>query len=1103
MNTTSPSEDLLAEIFWSSLSINERRQYIPLSASESAPPREDQVESRLKLWRENVALSSPARFHRRLLVDGISIEQARILLSPETRFQTSVDFVFPAWIQRIDNIHIAFEIPDCEITAEIGQAFRPSEPVPFEECLSALVVQCSRELRRHFEPSCCEMISEAAFSSLQRHLLNCLALQTSKVLQQEFGIFRLKYYDTFDMSMLRLQKEPGTDIYLQFIHQLKSGGFLQLLQTYPLMARFIGQTMEFWLCNSKNLVQRILNDWQNIQIVFPEAAPKPVLENISDSLSDPHCHGQSVLLLEFQNQFKIIYKPHCLDMEDGFYGFLNWFNQHKKVPRFRNVRVLSRPRYGWMEWVPHSPCDTAEQFSTFYVQAGGLLALLYVFSGTDLHHENVIASGANPVLIDLEALFHPSEKGPLPGHSADDLARNRLWDSVLNTGLLPNWILGPDNQLFSLGALGAKAGKLTSFPELAWKKINTDGMHIDARFATIQSGFNTPFCGTETADPSSFAGSIEEGFRAVYGFLSQQKSTLLANGSPLDFFRNCSSRYIFRPTRVYCRALDRLWAPKVLVSGVDWQIEAEHLGRSLYTEDQPGPLWVFLKEELAALINGDVPIFYAPLTSKSIFGSEGGELSPGFPLSSFEQVRKRIFEMNEVECGIQSGFIRHSLQIASALDRSDSGSIPKVAATRKDVSKEEELTSSAFLEKADMIGRQLLKQSIQVENSIAWIGLKNLKQSSMACLEPMPDDFYGGTLGVAWFLAALGRQTAEKSYSRCAILVCESLIAKLKNKLSIQLLAQKWGHGIAGVGGILFALPQLGFILERPDFICAAGQLAEQISQIHPRIESMDFVGGIAGTLAGFCALHGMVGTDSILEKADAFGRLLLAGRKKTKDWDGCSWLSTDGQVITGFAHGSSGICFALLQLHECSPNPIWIDAVGQAVMAENRIFDSFEKNWPDLRPSRFAGKKSFAQNWCAGSAGVLLSRIKFSRHSSDPNCLHDCELAAGATSRSPSQIANLCCGLTGSLDSLMTADSFGIRVDQKAIARKTRDLFERKEPGGTFHPSLFQGDAGIGFQFLRLADSQNVPSILSWESQLGRTSKPAVPIQKDSKQAE
>lgn len=64
------------------------------------------------------------------------------------------------------------------------------------------------------------------------------------------------------------------------------------------------------------------------------------------------------------------------------------------------------------------------------------MALLYLIGAIDFHHENLIACGEHPVLIDLETLFHPDLE-------ARELTPDRerpvssLWDSVLRIGLLP------------------------------------------------------------------------------------------------------------------------------------------------------------------------------------------------------------------------------------------------------------------------------------------------------------------------------------------------------------------------------------------------------------------------------------------------------------------------------------------------------------------------------------------------------------------------------------------------------------------------------------------------------------------------------------------
>ncbi len=69
--------------------------------------------------------------------------------------------------------------------------------------------------------------------------------------------------------------------------------------------------------------------------------------------------------------------------------------------------MADRGAYGWTEFVEAQACDTPEQVQRFYERQGGYLALLYFLEATDFHLENLIAAGEHPVLVDLEALFHP------------------------------------------------------------------------------------------------------------------------------------------------------------------------------------------------------------------------------------------------------------------------------------------------------------------------------------------------------------------------------------------------------------------------------------------------------------------------------------------------------------------------------------------------------------------------------------------------------------------------------------------------------------------------------------------------------------------------
>src|SRR5207247_8717689 len=112
-------------------------------------------------------------------------------------------------------------------------------------------------------------------------------------------------------------------------------------------------------------------------------------------------------------------------------------------------KLLLRHTEGGSEFTPAGRCTSVEQVSRFYERQGGYLALLYALEATDFHFENLIASGEHPVLVDLEALFHPRTGGSDPGEPILELESHALEHSVLRVGLLPQrvWTSGDHDGL--------------------------------------------------------------------------------------------------------------------------------------------------------------------------------------------------------------------------------------------------------------------------------------------------------------------------------------------------------------------------------------------------------------------------------------------------------------------------------------------------------------------------------------------------------------------------------------------------------------------------------------------------------------------------------
>ena len=94
-----------------------------------------------------------------------------------------------------------------------------------------------------------------------------------------------------------------------------------------------------------------------------------------------------------------------------------------------------------MEHIDYKSCFNKNEANDFYTRSGNLLCLLYLLNAVDFHHENLIAHGSFPVLVDLESLFHARLKvDQIDKKSAVVKATELVDNSVQSISLLPTKI---------------------------------------------------------------------------------------------------------------------------------------------------------------------------------------------------------------------------------------------------------------------------------------------------------------------------------------------------------------------------------------------------------------------------------------------------------------------------------------------------------------------------------------------------------------------------------------------------------------------------------------------------------------------------------------
>jgi lantibiotic modifying enzyme len=239
--------------------------------------------------------------------------------------------------------------------------------------------------------------------------------------------------------------------------------------------------------------------------------------------------------------------------------------------------------------------------------------------------------------------------------------------------------------------------------------------------------------------------------------------------------------------------------------------------------------------------------------------------------------------------------------------------------------------------------------------------------------------------------------------------------------------------------------------------------------------------------------LHQRTADPVLLAKAVACGDHLL--RTRCGDSGIRAWRTRGERPLTGLAHGAAGIALALLRLHAATGHARYRDAAREAIAYERLVYDAAARNWPDYRPAAGSnGDAGHSVMWCHGAPGIGLARLDGLALDDDPACLREIDAALKTTIdfglRGPDYP---CCGNLGRIELLLEA---GRRLDRPALCRRATSAAAavveraareggfrviRDRPARSFKPGFFRGVAGIGYQLLRIADPERVPSVLLW----------------------
>jgi type 2 lantibiotic biosynthesis protein LanM len=1038
----------------------------------------DKAARRLAAWCRSCASGDWVVFSRRLQKDQLSIDCVLTRLATVRRSATAS---MPLWLEDARWIDAACRnsLPK----APASPISSVAEPRAFEALFIPVVEQAEKRLWARTGDRARSNLTNTARADLCTALLGQLSDLCVPALYNLF-ITAIKTTDASDP-----QSGVNGSRYDRFVSKMKASGFRQLFEDRPVLLRLIASITRQWIDATSEFLTRLDADLPAIRREILRSVVDSHVTNIEGGLSDPHNGGRSVQIVTFDDGSRVVYKPKDLQLEATWHVLVERLNCANPPIDLKTARILPYPGYGWMEFINHTECRDWAGFQRFFRRAGAWLALFHVFCATDMHDENLISAGDQPVPIDLEMILQASlgsETTTDPKKRSFELATEKIANSVTMIGLLPAYDRSPNNNIFGLGGLD---GEPKSNMKWRWHNINTDDMRPSQSTEVAKSSPNLPHINGKYATLGDHIDDLVAGFETYSTFLMRQRDdrtqTELFNG-----FAGLSVRQVIRSTNFYWMLLQRVRDHCAMDDGVLWSAQIDFIARLADWDADTDPLWRLQRAERAALVELNIPRFLSPSDETEISGGIGTSVHTA-GTAGLDRARDRLKSLNQQEIAWQVEVIRQS-----TITVSNSARRAAVATDVRQPLCSHTLTAPTpeyFIAEAGRIAGVLSSLAIRSGPSAAWIGLGWLGDTEVCQLVPLGVDLYNGTCGIAIFLAAYARLTGQEAAATLALAALSDLRQNIRAPTAARMARSVGIGGALGLGSIVYALTLLSNLMNNHELLTDAHIAAQLVSDdLIAADQDLDIIGGSAGAILGLLCLYRATEASDVLERATKCGDHLLGRRRfgpeGRRTWRG---QGVGPKALNGMSHGAAGFAYSLASLSKATGRDDFTTAAFESIAFENASYDAARGNWPDFRSGT---EVSWPCQWCHGATGIGLARIAMAERGGPDatTLLADVQKALKGTEQAwPNITDTLCCGTLGSIEFLCEASSALGKMDLRDLAsRRLMMIVESAASSGgyrwhvgsnKFNLGLFRGLAGVGYTLLRQVNA-SLPNVTIWE---------------------
>ena len=807
------------------------------------------------------------------------------------------------------------------------------------------------------------------------------------------------------------------------------------------------------------------------------------LSELSFGAGDSHCGGTTVAIASGSG-WRVVYKPRFLATDNVLRSFIAGLaDDHGSALSVRVPAVIDCDDYGWSEFVTHRFARGNDELISFYRGIGHLLALMRLLRGSDLHAENVIAQGGSPVVVDCETLFTPKIPPPPSGYGeAYDRAGELIARTVIAIGLLPRRAINFGWRGADVSAVGMLPGQQPMQQQQGILNAGSDKAYVGPVLVKASVSQNHP-----SAEPAlaKYWPEVLRGFDELTATLQRLDASGVLQPR-LRAFEDCRVRVVLRATEVYAEIGRMLWHPVSLHDPGPARQQAFGLLQKMAENVSMSPSDpAVINAEIDDLLEGDIPYFSTVVSDGRLHGP--GDTTWLQPCNLLEAA---IADWRTTDFAFECKAIQSSLVSAYLND----GSPAQGTSVMRTQGRGADLEGRRRRQTAQII-QSIMTNAIHAEDgSVAWIA--PVLTATGWSMGPLGQDLYNGTSGLALLFgaylreAAAGRANHIKGLDRLFAATLHTLyLAEAKRERAAQegwkvrpeqpgaylgIGSQIWTHivlvqwGLDGSGG-----------LER------AGKLAQQIPAAAAVDDAHDLLSGCAGAIVPLLALAGKTGDKSYIGIASQLGDLL---QERSKHRNGNAYWPYGNlpEGVGGFAHGVTGIGWALTHLARATSNAQYEQLAQKAFAYQDALFDEREQNWRDLRK---LGDDTTIAAWCHGAVGIGLAHLNLDSMLTQESTRKFVRRAAAATWRMGMGWNHCAChGDLGAWELLNYAIAAGEAPKELSSSNLLDVILTSLEQDGpscgigrtAFTPGLLPGLGGIAYQLMRAHPEHDLPSILT-----------------------